>query len=66
VFLLSQQLRRGEFHTLSRIGASRGYISLLIASEVGFVFLISAGLAAGLTLISRHYAMQLLQSFLTL
>jgi putative ABC transport system permease protein len=66
VFLLSQQLRRGEFHTLSRIGASRGYVALLIASEIGFVFLISAGLAAGLTLITRHYAMQLLQSFLTL
>ena len=66
VFLLSHQLRKGEFHTLSRIGASRGYVSLLIASEVGFVFLLSAGLAAGLTLITRHYAMQLLQSFLTL
>jgi putative ABC transport system permease protein len=66
VFLLSQQLRRGEFYTLSRIGASRGYVALLIASEISFVLLISAGLAAGLTLITRHYAMQLLQSFLIL
>jgi putative ABC transport system permease protein len=66
VFLLSQQLRKGEFHTLSRIGASRGYISLLIASEIGFVFLISALLAAGLTYVTRYYAMQILQSFLTL
>lgn len=66
VFLLSQQLRKGEFHTLSRIGASRGYISALIASEIGFVFLISALLAAGLTYVTRYYAMQILQSFLTL
>jgi putative ABC transport system permease protein len=66
VFLLSQQLRKGEFHTLSRIGASRGYISVLIASEIGFVFLISALLAAGLTYVTRYYAMQILQSFLTL
>jgi len=66
VFLLSQQLRKGEFHTLSRIGASRSYVALLIASEFGFVIILSVGLATGLTLVTRHYAMQLLQSFLTL
>ena len=66
VFLLSQQLRKGEFHTLLRIGASRGYVSLLIASEIGFVFLLSVLLASGLTLITRIYAMQILQTFLTL
>ena len=66
VFLLSQQLRKGEFHTLLRIGASRSYVSVLIASEIGFVFLLSALFAAGLTLVTRHYAMQILQAFLTL
>jgi len=66
VFLLSQQLRKGEFHTLLRIGASKGYVSILIASEIGFVFLLSVGLAAVLTVITRHFAMQLLQAFLTL
>jgi putative ABC transport system permease protein len=66
VFLLSQQLRKGEFHTLLRIGASRSYVSVLIASEISFVFLLSALLAAGLTLVTRHYAMQILQTFLTL
>ena len=66
VFLLSQQLRKGEFHTLLRIGASRSYVSVLIASEIGFVFFLSALLAAGLTLVTRHYAMQILQTFLTL
>ena len=66
VFLLSQQLRKGEFHTLLRIGASRGYVAVLIASEIGFVFLISALLAATLASVTRFYAMQILQMFLTL
>ncbi len=66
VFLLSQQIRKGEFHTLLRIGASRGYVSVLIASEIGFVFFLSALLAAALALVSRYYAMQILQTFLTL
>jgi putative ABC transport system permease protein len=66
VFLLSQQLRKGEFRTLLRIGASRGYVALLVVSEIGFVFLVSLFVAAGLTLVTRHYAMQILQAFLTL
>ena len=66
VFLLSQQLRRGEFHTLSRIGAPRAYIAILVTSQIGFVFLVSAFLAAGLTSVARFYSIQLLQSVLTL
>jgi putative ABC transport system permease protein len=66
VFLLSQQLRKGEFHTLLRIGASKGYVAILISSEIGFVFLISILLAAILTIITRYYAMQILQTILTL
>lgn len=66
VFLLSQQLRKGEFSTLLRIGASRGYVAILVASEIGFVFLISVLLAAILTMITRYYAMQILQTILTL
>jgi len=66
VFLLSQQLRKGEFRTLIRIGASRSYVSMLMASELVFVLVISVLLAAGLTLIVRFYAMQILQTFLTL
>lgn len=66
VFLLSQQLRRGEFHTLSRIGAPRVYIAILVTSQIGFVFLVSVFLATGLTFVTRVYAMQLLQSVLTL
>ena len=66
VFLLSQQLRKGEFNTLLRIGASRGYVSVLVASEISFVFLVSLLFAVVLTLITRYYAMQILQSILTL
>jgi len=66
VFLLSQQLRQGEFRTLSRIGASKAYIATLIASEIGFVFIGSLVLASGLTLVVRQYALQILQSFLSL
>jgi len=66
VFLLSQQLRKGEFHTLSRIGASRAYISTLVVSEIGFVLTGSLILATGLTLVVRYFALQILQTFLSL
>jgi hypothetical protein len=66
VFLLSQQLRKGEFHTLSRIGASRTYISTLVISEIGFVLTGSLILATGLTLMVRYFALQILQTFLSL
>ena len=66
VFLLSQQLRVGEFSTLRRIGASRTYVWMLIVSEVLFIFLISALLAAALTITTRVFAMQILQVFLAL
>ncbi len=66
VFLLSQQLRKGEFHTLSRIGASKTYIATLIASEISFVFIASLLLATGLTFVVRQYALQILQSVLSL
>jgi len=66
VFLLSQQLRRGEFITLKRMGASRGFVTLLIASEVGFVFAGSLVLAAALTWGVRRFATEFLLSLMTL
>jgi hypothetical protein len=39
---------------------------MLVISEIGFVFVISAMLAAALTFVTRHYAMQFLQTILTL
>jgi ABC-type antimicrobial peptide transport system permease subunit len=66
VFLLSQQLRKGEFHTLSRIGASKAFIGTLVASEILFVTLFSVLLAALLTLVVHQFALQILQLFLNL
>jgi hypothetical protein len=66
VFLLSQQLRRGEFYTLKRMGASRGFIATLVASELGFVFLGSLLLATLLTWVARTHATEFLLSFMTL
>ena len=66
VFLLSQQLRRGEFYTLKRMGASRGFITTLVVSELGFVFLGSLLLATLLTWLARTYATEFLLSFMTL
>ena len=65
VFLLSHQLRRGEIFTLRRMGASRGFIATLVASEIVFVFAASLLLAAALTWAVRLYATQLLLSLLT-
>lgn len=66
VFLLSQQLRQGEFYTLRRMGASRVFIATLVASEIGFVFLFAAALASAMTWVARHYANEWLLSFMTL
>jgi len=65
VFLLSQQLRHGEFFTLKRMGASRSFIATLVASELGFVFLGSLLLASVLTWGVRRYATEFLLSFMT-
>ena len=65
VFLLSQQLRRGEFFTLRRMGASRGFVALLVASEIVFVFAASLALAAALTWAVRSWATELLLSLMT-
>ena len=66
VFLLSQQLRKGEFHTLSRIGASKSFIGILVASEILFVILFSVILAALLTLAVRQFALEILLVFIGL
>ena len=66
VFLLSQQLRRGEFMTLKHMGASRGFVATLIASEIGFVLLGSLILAAVMSWVSRHYATEFMLSLVTL
>ena len=66
VFLLSQQLRIGEFRTLARIGASKRYIAVLILSEVCFVFTLSLVFATILTVVGRSFATQFLLGALSL
>lgn len=65
VFLLSQQLRRGEFMTLKRMGASRGFVASLIASEIGFVLIGSLILSASMSWVTRYYATEFLLSLVT-
>ena len=65
VFLLSQQLRRGEFRTLMRFGVSRSYIATLVASEIGFVLLFSLVLSIILTVVVRLCALQIFQTLLS-
>ncbi len=64
VFYLSLRLRKGERHTLARIGASRLQIQALMATEVVFVLVLSALLSAGLIVLTRDYGMALLQRLL--
>jgi putative ABC transport system permease protein len=66
VFMLSQQLRRREFMTMGRIGASRSFVAALVASEVGIVLLTSVFLAAALTFLARLWSTQLLLSVISL
>ena len=64
VFFLSLRLRQGERFTLARIGASRGQIIVLMATEVITVMLLSATLSALLVVLTNRYGMQLLQQLL--
>ena len=66
VFLLSQQLRRGEFMTLKHMGASRRFLATLIASEIGFVLFGSLILSAVMSWVTRYYATEFLLSMVTL
>jgi len=52
VFLLSLRLRRREVETLIKIGAARANVAALLASEVAFVLIAGAALAALLTFLT--------------
>jgi putative ABC transport system permease protein len=53
VFALSLRLRRREIQTLSRIGASRSAIAVILAGEMVAVVALGCALAMGLTLLTR-------------
>ena len=64
VFYLSLRLRRGERFTLARIGASRGQIQTLMATEIVVVIAMSLALSALLTLLTHQFGLALMQQLL--
>ena len=64
VFMLSLRLRRREVETLVKIGASRGSVALLLASEVVFVLAAGALLAGGLTLAVSRFGQAAIRALL--
>ena len=60
VFALALRLRRREFATMLRIGASRRRLRAILALEVGGVVAVATALAASLTLAAAHYGDALL------
>ncbi len=53
VFALSLRLRRREVQTLTRIGASRGAVAVILTGEVVAVLVLGCVAAIGLTLLTR-------------
>lgn len=64
VFFLSLRLRKGERFTLTRIGASRPQVGLLMAIEIITVLLISTLISALLLITTEKYGMVFLQEFI--
>ena len=64
VFMLSLRLRRRELETMAKIGCSRFRIALIVAWEVVLVIGVSVGIAASLTLMTRHFGGDAIRWFL--
>ena len=64
IFMLSQQLRRGEIQTAKKMGASRYFVSGLISFEVFFVTVISTALALILMVLTQQYGMTIMQNII--
>jgi putative ABC transport system permease protein len=64
VFLLSLRLRKHEIRTMAMIGGSRLTVNVILISEIVFVLLTSAVLAAGLTIVAGCYAADVIRIFL--
>ena len=64
VFLLSLRLRRREMQTMKKLGCSRFRIVTIVGSEVLLVIGVSVGLAASLTLLTRHFGEAAIRWFL--
>lgn len=61
IFMLSQQLRRREIETATKIGASRYFVLGLLSFEILFVTLFSSALAVILMLLTEQYGMAIIQ-----
>ncbi|WP_338046934.1 ABC transporter permease [Photobacterium alginatilyticum] len=64
VFMLSMRLRHNEVESLTRIGASRGQVTVLLAAEVVVVIVASSLLATALFICSQRFGVALLQQWL--
>lgn len=64
VFMLSLRLRRREIETMIKIGASRGRLLAILATEIATVTFGGILIAFGLTLLVGQYASPLLRVFL--
>jgi len=62
VFMLSLRLRRPEIDTLFKIGASRGAVATVMASEIVVVVISGVALAALLTLMTQQFGAVLIRS----
>jgi len=64
VFLLSIRLRRREIETLVKLGASRGSVAAILASEVVIVFSLGAALAGVLTAAASRFGASAIRALL--
>jgi putative ABC transport system permease protein len=64
VFSLSIRLRRREMETLHKIGASRGSLAVLLASEVVGVLLLAGAMAGALTWATSRFGSEAIRSLL--
>ena len=63
VFMLSLRLRRREIDTMHRIGGSRPRVASMLLAEVAIVIVLSAMLAAAITLLTWRFGPGVIESF---
>jgi putative ABC transport system permease protein len=64
VFMLSLRLRDREVQTLTRIGAARANVAVLLAAEIAFVLVVGAALAALLTFLTARTGAEAIRALL--
>jgi putative ABC transport system permease protein len=64
VFMLSLRIRRRELETMAKLGCSRFRIVSLVGCEIVLVIGVSVGIAASLTVMTRHFGEDAIRWFL--